>query len=577
MVDSGGDDDSIFFNKDIHPKIITITKDRVIENKKTENVIILNKGRNKILMNIENKKTKINKEEIMNSLNKIKKIQIENFDDNEYKNRNNKNNIYPSGYNKTTQNILKITVNNGKVIDNDIYIDNQINKNIYDKTINPVKINKMKNILLKKEKEEMLEEGKKTSTFNIYDKNIFSKIDNDYNGHDNIIRQSDRFSLKNSSNDDNLNSNSDFFYNNNNYNYSDDRKQETNGNIEKKMNFYINKKELTRNSTLNIDRRNSTSLITSIVNILHSTKSQLTDNSQKSSPYDKCLICERTFSIINLCCSQCNIHFFCRKCLNNYCRGLIEKGIKRMKCPITKCNFDIYQEFLKSILSEDYFSLLCKNSKSIKSEEKSISSVNISGNKYEIFNKKIKHNLKDKKMRLYSNKHVIDVNSNIMFYNIRKYKDEYCSKCGEPSLFCKTTTFFHKCLNCGFKICKYCNKEYSPTHLILDYPNHCKIYFRRADDISFKNNYLFNYLIQLIYVAAMFYIAFAFSFLFIFRVFKTIFKIEKKHNNMIFFILYAIKYFFCMFVSILLFIIIFPFIFIWTPYFPSIIALFDGF
>ena len=48
MVDSGGDDDSIFFNKDIHPKIITITKDRVIENKKTENVIILNKGRNKM-------------------------------------------------------------------------------------------------------------------------------------------------------------------------------------------------------------------------------------------------------------------------------------------------------------------------------------------------------------------------------------------------------------------------------------------------------------------------------------------------------------------------------------------------
>ena len=497
MVDSGGDDDSIFFNKDIHPKIITITKDRVIENKKTENVIILNKGRNKILMNIENKKTKINKEEIMNSLKKIKKIQIENFDDNEYKNRNNKNNIYPSGYNKTTQNILKITVNNGKVIDNDIYLDNQINKNIYDKTINPVKINKMKSILLKKEKEEMLEEGKKTSTFNIYDKNIFSKIDNDYNGHDNIIRQSDRFSLKNSSNDDNLNSNSDFFYNNNNYNYSDDRKQETNGNIEKKMNFYINKKELTRNSTLNIDRRNSTSLITSIVNILHSTKSQLTDNSQKSSPYDKCLICERTFSIINLCCSQCNTHFFCRKCLNNYCRGLIEKGIKRMKCPITKCNFDIYQEFLKSILSEDYFSLLCKNSKSIKSEEKSISSVNMSGNKYEIFNKKIKHNLKDKKMRLYSNKHVIDVNSNIMFYNIRKYKDEYCSKCGEPSLFCKTTTFFHKCLNCGYKCCKYCNKTFTNYHLVINDHRHCKVYYRNHWKLSGNKNKYPNFITQL--------------------------------------------------------------------------------
>ena len=61
-------------------------------------------------------------------------------------------------------------------------------------------------------------------------------------------------------------------------------------------------------------------------------------------------------------------------------------------------------------------------------------------------------------IRLYNNKHVIDVNSNMMLYKVRKYKNEYCPNCHEPTLFCKIDTIFHKCLNCGFKVCKYCNK-----------------------------------------------------------------------------------------------------------------------
>jgi hypothetical protein len=597
MVESGGDDDSIIFNKEnIHPKIITIAKERVINEKQSENVLILNKGRNKIQMNIESKNKKINKEEIIKSLNNLKKIEIENLDNNyyNYKTHKNKNDISPYNLNRTSLNNLSLLVQKEKEKNNEANKDfnnivvnrhiNHINQNIYDKSLNPVKINCMKNILLKKEKEQKdkIDEENKKSSFNLYDKYLFSKGDNDYID---INRQSDRYSLKCSSSNDynNLGSNSDRNYNNhyksNNINYNEDIKQENNRGLENKIDFHINKKEISRNLTLNIDRRNSTHLITSIVNMLHTTKSHFSENTLNSSNYDKCLMCERSFSIINLCCSECNIHFFCRRCLKNYCREKIEKGIKRMKCPITKCNYNIYEEFLKSILSEDYYHLLYKRSKSIKSDDKTIESENISKNKYEIFNKKLKHNSidKHKRIKLYNNRHVIDINSNIMLYNMKKYKDEYCSKCGEPALFCKTSTFFHKCLNCGFKICKYCNKEYTKTHLILNCENHCTVYFRKIGKNNLQNNYFYDYSMQLVYVIAMFYITFAFCFLSIFRFLNKILDVQKNKENLCISFIYHLKNLFCIFISIVLFIIIFPILFIWTPYFPSIIALFDGY
>ncbi len=330
-------------------------------------------------------------------------------------------------------------------------MNNKLRLDIYDKNLNPVQINIMKNKLLKKEKEEVLNHKNynKFNTSELIDKNIFMSNCNNIIAGNNSNKPSERFSLKSSksiithNNISNNNSESDYYYKNNFTNIK------SNENIGKKMSLNINTKELSRNNT-HTGIKNSTLLITSIINMINSSKS-LTDKTQSSSNYDKCLICERNFSIINLCCSECNIHFFCRKCLKNYCQELIEEGKKRMKCPITKCNFDIYEEFLKFILSEDYFKLLFR--KSLKSEEKTLEE-DLSRNKYKIFDKKIKQNSEDKikNIRLYNNKHVIDVNSNIMLFNVRKYKDEYCPNCHEPSLFCKTSTIFHKCLNCGFKI-----------------------------------------------------------------------------------------------------------------------------
>jgi hypothetical protein len=221
----------------------------------------------------------------------------------------------------------------------------------------------------------------KLDSTDLLDKNPYVKGNNN--------QQSDRIYLK-TKEQNNYKIESDSLIIKNNPNLSEVNK-DTNQNFEKKMNMKINYnlKEFTRNKSLNIDRRNSTNLITSIINLVHSSKSHLSDKTQNSFSCDRCYICERNFSVVNLCCSECNIHFFCRKCLKNYCQDLIEKGIKRMKCPVTKCNFDIYEEFLKSILSEDYFKLLGKQNKDINNGNRT-SVDEITLNKYNFFNEKLK-------------------------------------------------------------------------------------------------------------------------------------------------------------------------------------------
>ena len=513
MVENDGDD-NIFFNKQNLPKIITITKEKTLKDKKPESIIIINKGSNKIHLNLKNKSNKINREDIMDSLKMIKKIQLESVDD--YYGKN-KLNISSYKFIKSCQKKLLIIGNK-----------DDMKKKKYDNDINPNKIHVMKKRFLKKEEVEILSEDNynKSNTSELFQKNIDTKL---YGS-----KQSVRISLQSS-------------------NY---------------------------NKTVNLEKMNSTNLITNILNIVNSTKS-FNDKANLNPHFDKCLICERKFSVMNLCCSECNIHFFCRKCLKYYCRELIEKGIKKMKCPITNCNYNIYEQFLKSVLSKEYRQLLLKKLNPLKSEEKTTVVENdISRNKYKIFNTKIKHSSEDKSIniRLYNNKHVIDVNSNMMLYKVRKYKNEYCPNCHEPTLFCKIDTIFHKCLNCGFKVCKYCNKEYTKSYLIINYPGHCKVYYKKKEDIEIKRNNGTRFLIQLLYTLSIFYIIFAFCYLSIYNFFKEILKITKNNkSNIILLIFWRIKDILNIIISIILFVTIFPFLFIWTPFFPVIISLIDGF
>ena len=125
-------------------------------------------------------------------------------------------------------------------------------------------------------------------------------------------------------------------------------------------------------------------------------------------------------------------------------------------------------------------------------------------------------------------------------------------------------------------MCKYCNKEYITTHLVINYPDHCKVYFRKGYANYMQNNFCYKYLIQLIYIVAMFYITFAFCFLLVFNSLKNIINIRKNEVNKLLCFINGIKYFICYSLSIIVFLIIFPFLFVWTPFFPSIIALTDG-
>ena len=560
MVENDGDD-NIFFNKQNLPKIITITKEKTLKDKKPESIIIINKGSNKIHLNLKNKSNKINREDIMDSLKMIKKIQLESVDD--YYGKN-KLNISSYKFIKSCQKKLLIIGNK-----------DDMKKKKYDNDINPNKIHVMKKRFLKKEEVEILSEDNynKSNTSELFQKNIDTKL----YGSKQSVRISLQSSNYNNSNcDSNKNSECKYY---NKRNYSEIIK-DINTNLGKRINLNKNIKELTRNKTVNLEKMNSTNLITNILNIVNSTKS-FNDKANLNPHFDKCLICERKFSVMNLCCSECNIHFFCRKCLKYYCRELIEKGIKKMKCPITNCNYNIYEQFLKSVLSKEYRQLLLKKLNPLKSEEKTTVVENdISRNKYKIFNTKIKHSSEDKSIniRLYNNKHVIDVNSNMMLYKVKKYKNEYCPNCHEPTLFCKIDTIFHKCLNCGFKVCKYCNKEYTKTHLIINYPGHCKVYYKKKEDIEIKRNNGTRFLIQLLYTLSMFYIIFAFCYLSIYNFFKEILKITKNNkSNIILLIFWRIKDILNIIISIILFVTIFPFLFIWTPFFPVIISLIDGF
>ena len=68
-----------------------------------------------------------------------------------------------------------------------------------------------------------------------------------------------------------------------------------------------------------------------------------------------------------------------------------------------------------------------------------------------------------------------------------------------------------------------------------------------------KTNYLFNYLIQLIYVISMFYNVFALCCLLIYKFFKEFLKIKKCENNAFLIIFFRIKDIFNTLISITFF------------------------
>ena len=270
-----------------------------------------------------------------------------------------------------------------------------------------------------------------------------------------------------------------------------------------------------------------------------------------------CFICEREFYLSKLYCANCGIHSICRRCLKSYYEDYIENknNSKILKCPNTLCDKTINYEILKTIISERHQQIYEKE----KDEKKDL-----------IYNKnEIKHN--DNNIKIYSEKHVLDICSNMKFFMFKKKENIFCPKCLNPNLFSKTNTHFIKCLNCNYKVCKYCLKEFTEKHLDIKVGGYCKIYFRKdIEDYGQNNQFLF-YLLQLLFVIAMYLLAYCGTYLFFYEIFKIKFRLNSHKKNFYYYIKKVIIITF----SIILFIISCPFIFVCFPFFPVIIALFD--
>ena len=367
--------------------------------------------------------------------------------------------------------------------------------------------------------------------------------------------------------------------NENNQNVSEQKKFIPNFQKNSNIINIIDKKE-------NIQKQNNINIFNKI-NKNKEDESNLLDlfriKTPRTIPQEHCFICNRLLFITKLFTPSCNLHHLCRKCAKNYYEGEFEDNNTSLKCPQVKCEGKINYEILKNIISEGHRKIYERNNnnndinhnnddedkidKNIEMKDKLIP-----GNKDTTRNKFLYFDFKDKSenLKLYSQKHVIDINSNENFFMYNKSKDIYCPSCYMPSLFTKTNTHFIKCLNCSYKICKYCLKEYNDKHLDIKLEEHCKVYYRREADYSNDRNCFIKYLLQLFFVFAMFYLSFIGIFFTVLKIFKVLFFFNGERN-----IGYYTKMVFIIFLSLVCSIICYPVIFIFHPFFPYIVSLFD--
>ena len=272
-----------------------------------------------------------------------------------------------------------------------------------------------------------------------------------------------------------------------------------------------------------------------------------------------CFICDKKYYVAKLFSAECKIHFLCKKCLKNYYEELLEKNSndKKFKCPCTKCDKEFQYEIIKQNISELHQKLYENNNNPV------------SYKKLKEFNYKLGSQDNDTNLKKYTEKNVIDISTNMNFFMFKKSKDIICPRCLSPNLFSKTNTHFIKCLNCNYKICKYCLKEYNNEHLNLRVEGYCKVYFRRNDEDFEGNNKFFFLLLQLFFVIAMYILTYFGSYYFFFRKFSSLLNFQKKNC------LYCIKMIFVVLFSLFFFILSFPIIVACYPFYPSIIALCD--
>ena len=306
-----------------------------------------------------------------------------------------------------------------------------------------------------------------------------------------------------------------------------------------------------------------------------------------------CFICEKAYKK-NIFVPKCQIHYLCKKCLKSYYEDIFENNNFSLKCPDTNCDKEIDFNILKNIISNIHYEMFINNKKAHKINNNTNNNYNIAKELYLkdtklIFNSKVNN----ENIKLYTQKHVLDINSNEKFYMYNKNKDIYCNNCLKPTLFTKPNGHFIKCLNCHYKTCKYCLKEFEDLHMDIKSENHCKVYYYRKKklhmDIKSKNHckvyyrkddfYFDNqskkifFLLQLFFVIAMYYLMFAGLYLIIFRFLKDFFKLKKYNSSNCCFRL--ICYCFIGFIPFIFLLIVCPFLIIIHPFFSIILSLTD--
>jgi hypothetical protein len=264
-----------------------------------------------------------------------------------------------------------------------------------------------------------------------------------------------------------------------------------------------------------------------------------------------CYICDKLHLTTSTFSSLGCEHAICLKCGKTFYEDKIEQGEGNLKCPIYNCQACPEISFIKTILSDKHSETL------MNLLERGESNVEMSKRKSNTFFE----------VKVYTQKHVFDVNTNDTFFTFNQTKDQFCIKCGEPSLYGRTGKSYVKCLNCYNTICKFCMKAYSYDHLDITSLNYCKVYFRKTlkKNIEKQSNlkiFLLTYLMMipsftLLFCAMFTYIADIISYVLLY----------KNKTNAIFKVIFFLMYF----ISI---IIMFPVFILLIPYFPILIAIF---
>ena len=289
-----------------------------------------------------------------------------------------------------------------------------------------------------------------------------------------------------------------------------------------------------------------------------------------------CFICEKSYKKDKIFVPKCKVHHMCRKCIKNFYEEKLENNVFLLSCPFAKCNEEIDLNILKNIISKTHYEMLINKQK--KNKEKPNISNNFGENGKELYLKDSKllfnSKIKNENLKLYSQNHVIDINSNEKLFLYNKNKDIYCQKCLKPTLFTKIDGYFIKCLNCQNRLCKYCLKEFKDIHMDIMNENHCKVYYRKDDEYNLNNNtQILRYLLQLFYVFSMYYLLFAGIFYNALEILKKAIKFSysKFRNKCLLYIIFFFLYFFSFFALL----ICSPFIVIIHPFFPSILSFTD--